>query len=70
MSMRPTLRQMPAQAGPVGAVHGEAAREPVSDEACRLRRRIASNRQRPLAAAGPTQVWAYDFVFDACTNGQ
>lgn len=30
----------------------------------RPRRRIASNRPRPLPAAGPNQVWAYDFVFD------
>jgi len=23
-----------------------------------------------LPASGPNQVWAYDFVFDACANGQ
>ncbi len=36
----------------------------------RPRRRIASNRPRPLSAPGQNQVWAYDFVFDACANGQ
>lgn len=36
----------------------------------RPRRRIASHRPRPLAATGANQVWAYDFVFDACANGQ
>jgi len=36
----------------------------------RPRRRIASKRPRPLPAAGPNHVWAYDFVFDACANGQ
>jgi putative transposase len=36
----------------------------------RPRRRIASSRPRPNAPSGPNQVWAYDFVFDACANGQ
>jgi putative transposase len=36
----------------------------------RPRRRVASSRPRPVPAAGPNQVWAYDFVFDACANGQ
>jgi putative transposase len=27
-------------------------------------------RPRPLPASGANQVWAYDFVFDACANGQ
>ena len=36
----------------------------------RPRRRVASQRPRPLSATGPNQVWAYDFVFDACANGQ
>ena len=36
----------------------------------RPRRRIATGRPRPLPAAGANQVWAYDFVFDACANGQ
>lgn len=36
----------------------------------RARRRIAGSRPRPIPAAGPNQVWAYDFVFDACANGQ
>ena len=36
----------------------------------RPRRRIATSRPRPLPAAGPNQVWAYDVVHDACANGQ
>ena len=36
----------------------------------RPRKRVASSRPRPLPASGPNQVWAYDFVFDACANGQ
>lgn len=36
----------------------------------RPRRRVASHRPRPLPAVGPNQVWAYDFVFDRCANGQ
>ena len=36
----------------------------------RPRRRIAASRPRPLPAFGPNHVWAYDFVFDACANGQ
>jgi len=33
-------------------------------------KRVASSRPRPLPGTGPNQVWAYDFVFDACANGQ
>ena len=36
----------------------------------RPRRRVASARPRPMAPTGANQVWAYDFVFDACANGQ
>jgi putative transposase len=36
----------------------------------RPRRRVAISRPRPLPACGPNQVWAYDFVHDACANGQ
>jgi putative transposase len=36
----------------------------------RPRRRIAAARPRPLPATGVGEVWAYDFVFDACANGQ
>jgi putative transposase len=36
----------------------------------RPRRRVASRCPRPLPATGVGQVWAYDFVFDACANGQ
>jgi putative transposase len=33
-------------------------------------RRIATARPRPLPATGPNHVWAYNFLFDACANGQ
>jgi putative transposase len=36
----------------------------------RSRRRIATARPRPLPPRAPNHVWAYDFVFDACANGQ
>jgi len=36
----------------------------------RPRRRVAVSRPRPLPAAGANHVWAYDFVFDTCANGQ
>jgi len=36
----------------------------------RPRRRVASTRPRPLQPTDAGQVWAYDFVFDACANGQ
>jgi putative transposase len=36
----------------------------------RPRRRVAASRPRPLPAFDTNQVWAYDFVFDACANGQ
>jgi len=36
----------------------------------RPRRRAATGRPRPLPATGANEVWAYDFVFDACANGQ
>jgi putative transposase len=36
----------------------------------RPRRRIATGRPRPLPPTGPNSVWAYDFLFDACANGQ
>jgi putative transposase len=36
----------------------------------RPRRRVAACRPRPLAPNGPNQLWAYDFVFDSCANGQ
>ena len=36
----------------------------------RPRRRVASSRPRPMVPTGANQVWAYDFVFDACANGQ
>lgn len=36
----------------------------------RPRKRLATNRPRPCAPTVACQVWAYDFVFDACANGQ
>ena len=36
----------------------------------RPRRRVATSRPRPVPSAGPNHVWAYDFVFDSCANGQ
>lgn len=36
----------------------------------RSRKRIASSRPRPFAPAMANSVWSYDFVFDACANGQ
>lgn len=36
----------------------------------RPRRRVAGTRPRPRAPTEINQVWAYDFVYDACANGQ
>jgi len=36
----------------------------------RPRRRIAATRPRPLAPTAVGEMWAYDFVFDACANVQ
>jgi len=36
----------------------------------RPRRRVAGSRPRPNAPDSANQVWAIDFVFDACANGQ
>lgn len=36
----------------------------------RPRRRAAATRPKATAPTGPNQVWAYDFEFDACANGQ
>lgn len=36
----------------------------------RPRKRVAASRPRPLPPAAKNHVWAYDFVFDACANGQ
>jgi len=34
------------------------------------RRKIHTGQSRVFAATGPNQVWAYDFTFDRCANGQ
>lgn len=36
----------------------------------RPRKRVAGGRPRPLPPVGRHDVWTYDFVFDACANGQ
>jgi putative transposase len=36
----------------------------------RLRRRVAASRPRPMPPTERNHVWAYDFVFDTCANGQ
>jgi len=36
----------------------------------RKRRRACSHRPRPQAPTMINDVWSYDFVFDACANGQ
>jgi putative transposase len=36
----------------------------------RSQRRVASSRPRPIPATDANFLWAYDFVFDACANGQ
>lgn len=36
----------------------------------RRRRRATGHRPRPYAPAARNSVWCYDFVFDACANGQ
>lgn len=36
----------------------------------RPRRRVAASRPRPLPPTSANHVWAYDFVFDSCANGQ
>ena len=41
-----------------------------SDEIKRLRRRVASQRDQVGRASEANGIWAYDFVFDTCANGQ
>ena len=36
----------------------------------RTRKRYRSQNRQPFVTTGPNEVWAYDFVFDACANGQ
>lgn len=36
----------------------------------RPRKRVAASLPKPLAPSTRNQVWAYDFVFDACANPQ
>ena len=36
----------------------------------RPRKRVAASRPRPQQPMGANELWAYDFVYDACANGQ
>lgn len=36
----------------------------------KVRKRYRSQNRQPFVANAPNQVWAYDFVFDGCANGQ
>ena len=36
----------------------------------RPRKRVAASRPRPQLPMGANELWAYDFVYDACANGQ
>ena len=36
----------------------------------RPRKRVAASRPRPKLPMGANELWAYDFVYDACANGQ
>ena len=36
----------------------------------RPRKRVAASRPRPRLPMGANDLWAYDFVYDACANGQ
>ena len=36
----------------------------------RPRKRVAASRPRPQLPTGANELWAYDFVYDACANGQ
>jgi hypothetical protein len=49
------------------AAAGKGCRGAVCDEP---RRRLAGSRPRPLPPRAANHVWAYDFVFDYCANGQ
>jgi putative transposase len=46
------------------------ARAGLQVPAKRTRKRYRSQNRQPHVATGPNEVWAYDFVFDACANGQ
>ena len=36
----------------------------------RPRKRVAASRPRPQLPMGANELWAYDFVYDACASGQ
>src|SRR5260221_8411285 len=82
--MEDAAAQSPGEGyGPIGVFRGPGGNARSTDRAHRLwrlhrlqvprkrpRRRVAACRPRPLPATAVGQVWAYDFVFDACANGQ
>jgi RNA-directed DNA polymerase len=51
MSMRQAMRQMPVRTGRAGVARGEAARVPVSDEACGPRHESGDTGSALLEAA-------------------
>ena len=51
-------------------VHRLWRRERLQVPRKRPRRRIATSRPRPQPPTAKNHVWAYDFVFDTCANGQ
>ena len=56
----------------VVSMRPDAVRVPMSPQVPTKRRRrdVAANRPRPLLARDANEVWAWDFVFDPCANGQ
>jgi hypothetical protein len=71
-----TLRAYPGFRGAKGPgdkrrprVATVAASQVAGDAVVSLRR-IATGRPPPIAPAGTSHIWAYDFMFDACANGQ
>ena len=54
MGMSKAMRQMPVSTGRAGVVHGEAGREPASDEACGPpHEHLGTGSARPNVGAGP-----------------
>ncbi len=51
------------------AITREADRDGVP-AAAKRHKRVARSRPRPHAPNGANQVWAIDFVFDACADGR
>ena len=66
----------PHLSAPGGSCHGHQSRtSTVAPSGPRIaaqtpRRRLAASRPRPSRHGAANHVWAYDFVFDYCANGQ